>query len=443
MAVMVEGYPHRAIPLQRLATPMKIAVRAPKVASAKCYLRKLLERAEFVNAWGGCLSARGAHDLQPVGQMRAGLLLLLLTTACASTGERDSAGLPAAAPFAGDTISCVAAFDSLAAIVERDYPGYREKVSGREVEFIAISDSVRAIARTSDHHDVCITQALQPWVRFFRDPHVMVWQAAPPAPSSSSGPREAESTGGSVGDPRRPSLDFVEDSTAILRLPTFDAKYKPAVDSVLAANWDRLLALPYLIVDVRGNGGGCTCSYESLRPLLYTGPIKYHGVDVWTSAANVAFLRSWLDDESWPEGVRVSLRSALPQMEANPDQFVTLIEDGVVRLNASYPMPRRIALLVDQGCASSCENLVEEALQSEKVTVMGTENTRGMLDYGNVRTLWLPGWRRLRIPTARSKRLPEYPIDLIGFTPEVLIPAGERDVINFVRTYLRSAEADQ
>src|SRR5689334_14774683 len=66
--------------------------------------------------------------------------------------------------------SCVAALDSLRLLFRRDYPGYSEKVSGHEAALAALTDSARAIARTSDDHTVCIP-ALRRWARFFRDPH--------------------------------------------------------------------------------------------------------------------------------------------------------------------------------------------------------------------------------------------------------------------------------
>src|SRR5258705_4175890 len=101
-------------------------------------------------------------------------------------------------------------------------------------------------------------------------------------------------------------------------------------------------------------------------------------------------------------------------------------------------MPRRVALLVDHHCASSCEELVFEARQSRKVTVLGSENTAGTDDYGNVRSLWLPGWRRMRVPTLRERR---ERIDLVGFAPAVRIPASEPDAVEFARRYLRGKAA--
>jgi C-terminal processing protease CtpA/Prc len=105
--------------------------------------------------------------------------------------------------------------------------------------------------------------------------------------------------------------------------------------------------------------------------------------------------------------------------------------DLEVRLDTVYPMPRTIAVLIDEGCASSCEDFVLMARQSAKVTVVGPARTAGVHDYGNVRAIWLPGWRRLRVPTSRSRWLPAEAIDNIGLAPEVWVPAGTPDTIQF------------
>src|SRR5258705_1608903 len=94
-------------------------------------------------------------------------------------------------------------------------------------------------------------------------------------------------------------------------------------------------------------------------------------------------------------------------------------------------MPRRVALLVDHHCASSCEELVFEARQSRKVTVLGSENTAGVDDYGNVRSLWLPGWRRMRVPTSRERR---ERVDPGGVAPARGGPPGRAPAPRVART---------
>lgn len=337
--------------------------------------------------------------------------------------------------------SCVAALDSLQAIFPRDYPGYHDKVPGHEAALRALTDSVRAIAQASDDYHVCIP-ALQRWIHFFHDPHMALWYAGPPAPhppaqQSHRGTSDAPDV--AADDPSRPSVRFLDDSTTVLRLATLDVRYRPVTDSVVAANRARLLSTPYLIIDMRGNRGGCTCVYDSLTPLLYTRPIALPGADMLASADNIAFLRKWIEENPLAEEDKAAFRTALRRMAGHQGQLVTLVADTVLRVDTVYPMPRRIAVLVDSGCASSCEDFVMQAKQSAKVTVLGTSHTAGALDYGNVHNVPLPGWRIVRIPSTRDRRLRTgLPLANVGIAPDVLIPAGASDPVGFAQRYLTS-----
>lgn len=374
------------------------------------------------------------------GIMAPGVVLVsvLLEAGCA-VGPAASRENPNLSLAPGARTSCVAALDALRATFERDYPGYKEKVAGREGTLAGRTDSVRVEAARSDDHTVSIP-ALWRWAAFFGDPHVMIWQAAPPAPHVESDTSAGEARPIQLEAPLRPSLRFVDDSTAVLRLPSFEMGYKVAIDSLVEEARGRLLATPYLVVDVRQNGGGYTGSFDAVLPLLASGPIVRPGADLWTSAANVAFVRGWLTDRDAPADFRAQIQAVLPVLEARPDQFVPFAPNNVVSFGEPSTLPRAVGVLVDRGCASSCENFVLDARQSRKVTVFGAEHTRGMVDYGNVRAAWLPGWRRLRIPTSRSRRLPAEPLDNVGIAPGVWLPPGTPDAVEAVRCLLRGHE---
>jgi hypothetical protein len=372
------------------------------------------------------------HLKQPVTLVCLGILL----AACASAARSaDRAPTSASPVLPVSHRSCAADFDSMYSTVQQDYAGFRSKAQESTAALAVLTDSIRAYTRAAADPAAC-TAALQRWIAFFGDPHLQVWEPRPQAASSGStnpGATPAE-------DPRRPLLQFPDENTAVLRLPDFGDRYKPAIDSLVDANRAQLLATPYLVVDVRGNGGGWTGSYEeSIIPLVYTDPILVHGMEAWASEGNIAYARALLASDR-AEGIKQAVRALLPRMEANRDQFVTIMEGREIRLDTVHPMPRAVAVLVDRGCASTCEQFVLDARQSRKVTVIGTENTGGFLDYGNVRRVSLPSGRRVfQVPTARSRRLPETPLDLIGITPEVQIPSEVADPVEFARRYIQSA----
>jgi len=352
-----------------------------------------------------------------------------------------------ASPARGQVASsCIADLDSVETIVRRDYAGYRVKEAARSAELGALSDSVRADARSAATDAACTT-ALQRWIRFFRDPHLQIGDVTPPPATPAAGAATRESTtvshsgsAASAGTPsvdrRRPTLAFPNDSTALLSLGDFGDRYKPAIDSLIAAHRVRLLATPYLVIDVRRNGGGWTGSYEAVLPLLYTDPIEVHGMEVWASEGNTAYLKSLLASNR-AEGIKRAIRPLVPQMEARPGQFITIMENRTVRFDSVHAMPRAVAIVVGRGCVSTCEQFVLDARQSRKVSILGTGNTGGFVDYGNARGVRLPSnTRDLHVPSARSKRLPEISYDVLGITPGVHVPAGAGDPLEFAQRYL-------
>ncbi|HEX8451329.1 MAG TPA: S41 family peptidase [Longimicrobium sp.] len=335
---------------------------------------------------------------------------------------------PAPAPVAG-AAACVRDVDSAAAVVRHDYAGFADKARGKEGALAALTDSVRADARAAADAEAC-TAALRRWAGFFGDRHMSVLASAPAQRPAAPGP---------PAPPEGPSVRYPDDSTAVLRLPDFGQRHKPAIDSVVAAHRARILARPYLVVDVRGNGGGWTDSYASVLPLLYTGPIRVPGISVWASAGNTEYLRGMSTSPNLPEAIRTRMAALVPAMEANRGGFVPIDADREIRFDTVHPLPRAVAVLVDRRCASSCEQFALDVRQSRKVVLLGAENTRGMLDYGNLRTVALPsGERRIQFPVARSHRLPAEPLDATGVAPAVRVPPGA-DAVEFARRYLAGA----
>ncbi|MBK6997984.1 MAG: hypothetical protein IPH31_25040 [Lewinellaceae bacterium] len=75
---------------------------------------------------------------------------------------------------------------------------------------------------------------------------------------------------------------------------------------------------------------------------------------------------------------------------------------GAVK-NRSAKSPK-VVILVNDRCASSCRIFLLWAMQSKKVTLMGSQ-TAGIADYGSINTLSVPCHNWLfAYPTARSNR---------------------------------------
>ena len=89
--------------------------------------------------------------------------------------------------------------------------------------------------------------------------------------------------------------------------------------------------------------------------------------------------------------------------------------------------PSRVAILIDGGCGSSCEQFALEARQSFSVKLIG-QHTFGSLDYSNLRPHDLPsGRRRLWYATTRSTRIPGLMVDVAGVPPDIYLPIEAGD----------------
>jgi hypothetical protein len=362
-------------------------------------------------------------------------LLLLLTATFDGVAQ-----VPASPPPSTGAKACSADFEALEAKVRGDYAGFQDKVTGpgREAELDAFTERVRSEVRAAADSAAC-TAALRRWAGFFRDRHLAVSETRPRPAAEEKRPAAAPAV-----DDGAPTLRFYEDGTAVLRLPGFGHGDKAPIDKLIADNRARLAATPYLVIDVRGNGGGWTAAYESVIPLLYTDPIFRDGMDAWASPGNIASTREIVASDKAPVAIRAQARGLLARMEASPGQFVTMVEDGELRLDAVLPLPRAVAVLVDGRCASTCEQFLLDARQSRKVKVFGERSTRGLLDYGNALTTPLPsGERRMHVPTTRSLRLPAVPLDLAGIMPDIRLRQNEPDPVEFARRYLKSAPTQQ
>jgi hypothetical protein len=372
------------------------------------------------------------RELGSLRARSASLLLgcVLALTGCASgTPPSPSSVTAAALP---PPVACSVDLDSAEVVIRLDYAGYAPKVRGREAAFASATEAARAEASESEDAWGC-TAAIQRWLDFFRDPHLMVW-------GSTVAMRDPVPLGASLEaqDGTRPSIRFPDDSTTVLRLPDFALRHASAIDSLLGHHDVEIVSRPFLIVDVRRNGGGWTGSYAGLSRLLYTGPVVVHGWDTWSSEGNIAAMRDGLAYEGLPEMVAEAIRAVLPKMESNPGAFVALEQNRELRLDTIFALPRSVGVIIDRGCASSCELFVLEAAQSSKVVVLGRENTHGAVDYGHIRTVYLPSRSRaLRVPIARSHRLQVTSLDMLGIAPQIRIPEGVNDPVEYAIEHLR------
>ncbi|WP_305005542.1 S41 family peptidase [Hymenobacter aranciens] len=243
---------------------------------------------------------------------------------------------------------------------------------------------------------------------------------------------------GSLALPPALAVTYPSATTSYLRIPSFDLTYTAKIDSALKKNAAGIAARPYLILDVRGNGGGGFDAFKPLLPLLLDKPVMaqpYYG-SVWVSPDNLAYYdRTKYDyaptrqDSTTELAYVASLRPHLGRfspVEKLPD---------TIALAAGFP--HRVGLLFDRYSASSTEGLLLTCRQSAKVRTFG-EPSAGAVSYGDWRPIELPGlhiW--LALTTKKMVFETATDFESIGIAPDVDLTAhDEREWLHLVRQEL-------
>jgi len=230
-----------------------------------------------------------------------------------------------------------------------------------------------------------------------------------------------------------PTIETLSTKTLRLTLKSFEPYNRDALIALIKARREDLEGHPNWIVDVRGNGGGSDSSYAPLMPWLMPDGV---------ASANTAILATPANIEGWTrvctlyapgdEECEKSLSDSIERMrKAASGTYVAMDGSDAMsygRVERLEPhRPSRVAILIDGGCGSSCEQFALEARQSFNVKLIG-QHTFGSLDYSNVRPHDLPsGRRRLRYATTRSTRIPGLMVDLAGVPPDIYLPIEAGD----------------
>lgn len=234
------------------------------------------------------------------------------------------------------------------------------------------------------------------------------------------------------------TLAQLDSNTLLLRVPTMNEGVREVLDSLVQANKSLLAKTPNLIIDCRGNGGGSDITFFPLQPFVYTGPVEGYTSQVYATANNIEKYERLAQDESFPKLYRANFKRQARKMQRKQGQFVGKCRTFTQKVKPVGPNPQRVAVLIDGGCASSCEQFVYYARQSKRVTLIG-QNTAGILDYGNLHNLDFPcGGFNLAYPTTRSCRIDNgQGLDGVGIPPDLRVEDQDQDWVDFAREYLR------
>ncbi|PSL44662.1 peptidase S41-like protein [Chitinophaga niastensis] len=230
----------------------------------------------------------------------------------------------------------------------------------------------------------------------------------------------------------------LDNQTNVLRISSFALDYKELIDSLISNNLDLITKTPYLILDLRDNLGGFNMSFEKILPILYTNPVVSSGTSILATPENIALYEGMLSDKNiLPDG-KEKIMTLIQQLKEKKNNYL-VEKDEIYKQAHIYKYPEKIAVIMNEKCASATEQLILKAKQSKKCIMMG-HRSAGIIDYTNiVGPRELPcSYFQLYCPTAKSNRLPEHPIDNIGIAPDFAILDNGTDWITIAAKHLHN-----
>jgi hypothetical protein len=231
--------------------------------------------------------------------------------------------------------------------------------------------------------------------------------------------------------------------TTLIKLEKFDYPFVGKIEKLIKDNRQLLESSENLIIDLRDNGGGTTDAFAPLLPYIMTGKTRSMNVEHLITDFLISGIQNYakgLPDDDVHKSQKSELNKKLIYYKENLGKFVLDPTQGRVEVNSfnqSRKNPTKVVFLVNNKVGSSAEALLLLAKQSQKVKVIGTP-TQGVLDYANAYiSKYSFNGLPLIIPTYRSLRLPDYPIDNIGIQPDIYLDKTVHNWIQFAIEYLQ------
>lgn len=238
-------------------------------------------------------------------------------------------------------------------------------------------------------------------------------------------------------------LKKITSQTLLLSLPDFNYGYVNIITKMIEDNRNLLENSKYLIIDIRGNGGGTESAYSSILPYIMTNSTRDLWVENFVTPEFINLYERYLEsirNEKGKEDEIKQIKEELALIKNNIGKYVNTEGNNVVitKFDISSKSPTQVVILSDNKVGSAAEVFLIASKQSKKVKIIGTPST-GVIDYGAVIkfNFGCPDYQ-LNMPTYRSLRLPDYPIDNIGIQPDIYLDKSVKDWIQYAVDYLEN-----
>ncbi|GIL16954.1 MAG: hypothetical protein BroJett040_07050 [Oligoflexia bacterium] len=220
--------------------------------------------------------------------------------------------------------------------------------------------------------------------------------------------------------------------------------FKEAIDQIMSSR--------HLVIDLRGNGGGSDVTGRWLAtklaghpiPMPYAYVAKSRTPETGAIALNAERFRlvqyKRLNKEL-PDYRKKRLAEKFSEYEKllkaqDPEEEMI---DKFNNLNEEVKSPGykgNIYILIDAGCGSSCESIVEFFETVPNATTVG-ENTAGMVHFGNMGYIVLPHSQLVvQMATDFWKYKDDRYVENVGYAPKIKVPQGQ-DALQAVVKILR------
>lgn len=327
---------------------------------------------------------------------------------------------------------CVSDLDFIPSFLVANDAGASDRLAqiGNKALQQALADASKK-AESTESDQSCL-DIINDYLKTWRPGHLWAAPMIGEEPSESKRRNTAGRAGSVSAQP--PTLRWLSSSTALLTIPSFSDDAKAPLDELLQHHQKKLAATPNWMIAIRQNSGGSDSTYSGLLDLIVINPRQEIGVGFLSTPANIENTeRVCAIYAPHSQSCKVQIGQLTKAMRAgDTGSFVKPpgMDDPVMKVSAHRPAgraPRRVAVLIDQHCASSCEQFLLSVRQSYNVKLFG-RRTSGVLDYSNLRPQALPsGSRMLWYATSRSFRLPHFPVDAAGIAPDIYLPPPQND----------------
>lgn len=233
-----------------------------------------------------------------------------------------------------------------------------------------------------------------------------------------------------IMDTEKPFIISLNTTTLLFRIPTFgDSKVE--IDSLIAANKDKITSTENLIIDIRNNGGGNDRNYKEILPFLYTNPIKVVGMTMLSTKLNNQRMMDFITDPKYgfDEKEKKEFKTNYDTLQKHIGEFVDLdgIKISTEKLDKIYAYPKNVGIIINEKNGSTAEQFLLAAKQSKKVKLFGS-TTAGVLDISNMYFIKSPCKEfYLGYSLSKSYRIPDMAIDGKGIMPDYYLDKEIKD----------------